>query len=481
MNSKLTVLVLIFLFSSLILVLPVFAQTDVEVTLSPANVVVNTSETATVEISIQNNRNVDDTFSLTVWPSIKWGGVTPNLEKYNIKVPANSIFTSNLYLTASSDADESITNFLVTAKSLTNASIIDSANVKVQVVRKSSVYISDIRLDSYTVNPGEDIGVTIVVTNAGDGSSLPLKLQTNVKTENEILKRFDYDVGQVSGISTKTVQHTYRTGDYLSPGTYSVESLLKDNLNRLVDSRLVTFKVNPIRNLEQSSSLSYNIFSQVKVITVKNEGNILEEGFYVTESVPSYVKNFFLPEMEPNRVEEKDNRIVYSWYIQSLAPGSEVAIKYEVRFFSLWIIVLVVIGLVVLAFKYVYSPKIIKRHRMEGSIERGKEIVVSVEVRNPTLHEIKNIIVSDLVTPIATVVDKFDTMRPTIRKTENGTELTWRIKSLSSMEERVLTYRVKPLVEIVGTLRLPKATISYIDRKKKKKDIASKTLIIKGK
>ncbi len=481
MELKLKILVPVFIISILAFSLPVFAQGEVEVTLSSEQITVNTSDTATVEITVQNNREVEDTFSITVWPSIKWGGITPNLEKYIVKVPAESSFTSDLYLTASSDAEEVISNFLVTAKSLTNATIIDSTNVKVQVRRRTAVYISDIKLDKYAVNPGDLIGITLTITNSGDGKSIPLKVQTNVKSELEILERFDQDIGQLEGKSIKSLLHTYEVGDYLSPYIYSVEVLLRDSLNRLIDSRSATFKVNVVKNLVQGSSTSYSLFSQIKVITINNNGNALEEGFYVTESVPSYVKNFFFPEKEPDIVEEKDNRIVYSWYIESLIPGGETSIKYEIRFFSIWLIGLVVIAAVVLAFKYVYSPKIIKKHKIEGAIQRGKEIIISLEVRNPTLHEIKDVVVSDLVTPIAIVIDRFDTMRPSVKKTENGTALVWKIKSLKPMEERVLTYRIKPVVEIIGTLRLPKATINYTDRKKKKKAIASKVMIIKGK
>ena len=466
------------IFTTLVLALPVFAD-DVEVTLTPEYVLVNTTETEFTIITVHNNRNVEDTFSLTVWPSIKWGGVTPNLEKYLLKVPAESSASTKLYLTAAGDADEVVTNFLVTAKSLNNASVIDSANVKVQILRKTSVYISDVKLDTYVVNPGDSITATVTATNSADADSDPLKLQTNVRTSAEILKRFDDELDEIGGESTKSVQHTYTTGKYLSPATYSVEVILKDSLNRMIDTRSVTFRVERVKNLVQSGSLSYSIFSQIKTITIKNEGNVLEEGFYVTESVPVYVKNFFYPEVEPATIEEKDNRIVYSWYISSLQPGSEATIKYEVRFFSIWLIGLAVIGVVVLAFKYAYTPRIIKKHSLFGKIERGKEIMISLEVRNPTLHEIKNVEVMDLVTPIANVVDKFDTMKPSIKRMDHGTELTWSIRSLRPMEERVLTYRIKPVVEIIGTLMLPKARITYLDRKKRKKDIASKVVIIK--
>ena len=81
--------------------LPAMAD-DVTVSLNPDTLMLNTSQTKTVQITVQNSRNIDDTFSLTVWPSIEWAGVTPNLERYSVKVPGRSNFTSNLFLTASS-------------------------------------------------------------------------------------------------------------------------------------------------------------------------------------------------------------------------------------------------------------------------------------------------------------------------------------------------------------------------------------------
>jgi hypothetical protein len=78
-------------------------------------------------------------------------------------------------------------------------------------------------------------------------------------------------------------------------------------------------------------------------------------------------------------------------------------------------------------------------------------------------------------------VDRFDTMKPVIRKAGTGTELTWKIKTLNPREERVLTYRIKPVVDIVGTMRLPKASMNYLDRKQRKKAVASKVVIIHGK
>jgi hypothetical protein len=102
-----------------------------------------------------------------------------------------------------------------------------------------------------------------------------------------------------------------------------------------------------------------------------------------------------------------------------------------------------------------------------------------LEVRNRTRHEIKDVLIRDFVPSIATVVEKFDTLRPTLRKVAGGTELVWRLDSIGPLEERVLAYRVKPSVDIIGTLKLPKALMRYTDKEKKVKRVISKNIKIR--
>jgi hypothetical protein len=132
------------------------------------------------------------------------------------------------------------------------------------------------------------------------------------------------------------------------------------------------------------------------------------------------------------------------------------------------------------AFKLFYKPTIVKRHSHEGPITRDKEILVSLDVRNRTKHEIRDVEVRDVVPSIARVVERFDTLAPRTKTSEIGTELRWKIDSLKPREERVLTYRIRPVVEVTGSLNLPEAKVRYVDKKKVKRIIASKSLLIKG-
>ena len=46
-------------------------------------------------------------------------------------------------------------------------------------------------------------------------------------------------------------------------------------------------------------------------------------------------------------------------------------------------------------------------------------------------------------------------------------------------DERIITYRVKPIVDILGTIRLPKAYIKYSGKKGEVKKVLSKTLFLR--
>ena len=453
---------------------------DVELVISAADLKVNTTETRSVELTIINNQAVEDTFSLSVWPSTTWSGITPNLEKDKIiKLPAGANSTTRLFFSVESGADEIITTFLVSVGSISNPNATDSGSVNVRVIRKTAIYISDLKLDKYILDQSDCITIISTITNFASTSG-PYRLQTDIKSGSTLITRFDDFIESVEGKSIKELENRYCFDKYATTGTYTIETTLKTSLNKFVDSRLTTFKINKVPNLVYEKKVAYNPFAQIKTIRVKNEGNVVEEDFYVTETVSEFVSKFFYPEEESVMSEPIDGKVSYKWLIDSLAPGEETVIRYEVRFFSIWFSGLMIVVVVFMAFSYVYKPKIRKSATPGGPIKRGKDISVMLEIKNSTIHEIKNLTVKDTVPPIAKVDERFDTMKPDVKKSDAGTEMTWKIKSLQPLEERVLTYRIKPVVEVVGSLRMPSATITYVDNKKRKKIMASRALEIKS-
>lgn len=458
---------------------PSAAAGEVSLSVSPAEISINNTEIKSVDVVVTNNQNSADTFSLSVWPSTEWAGITPNLERDKvIGLEPGSSSTVKLYFSVAAEAEPIATNFLVTAKSLVVENASASATVNVVTMRKTYVYISDIFIDKYSLNPEECMNIRIDVTNLGLNAE-SYKLSTVVTKDTAPVSRLEDDLLIVDGNSVGSASHSYCAGKYTPWGTYTLSATLKTTLNKLLDTQSKNFKVVEKSGLVYEKSVSYTPFAQIKTITVRNDGNRVERDFYVTESVSDFASKLFYPVTPPASTESADGKTVYSWRIQLLNPGEQTAVTYEIRFISIWISGLVIALVVFVAFTYVYTPRISKGFMMAGPLKRGKEVPVLLELRNSTLYEIRNLVVSDSIPPLASLVEKFDTMKPDAKKTDAGTELVWRIKSLKPFEERVLTYRIKTNVDIIGSMRLPRASMEYLNRKHQAKAVSSKAVELK--
>ncbi|MCX6821097.1 MAG: hypothetical protein NT016_04080 [Candidatus Aenigmarchaeota archaeon] len=479
-SSERAAVLAVALVSILLLASSQAAKADgVAVTIVPSDVYIVNNGTKSVDVTVTNDQTFTDDFSVSVWPSTTYYNITPTLGQSKIigLAPASSA-TLKLYFFAAENATVLSTNFTVTATStLMSGGANSSAVVTVHIQRNILVGISDIFLDDYTLDPAQCMNVRIDVTNLGlTLGQYRLSTVISDNKDSSVVKRLNDDSLNVGSKSLGSVSHQYCLEKYQANGTYTLSATLKDSLNTLIDTRSVYFEVNPLTSLLYDKSVSYTPFAQTKVITIKNDGNFAQRYFNVTESVSGIVTKLFYPVTPPSSIENADGKVTYVWTITRLNPGETTSVTYEIRFVSIWISGLVIALLVYVAFAYVFTPRISKNVIMVGPLKRGKEVTALIEMRNATLYELKNITVTDSIPPIASLVEKFDTMRPDTKRNEYGTQLTWKIKSLKPLEERVLTYRLKTNVDVIGSVRLPAAGMEYMNHKRQTKRIVSKPL-----
>jgi hypothetical protein len=468
-----------FLASFLLIASGASAAGELKISLSNNDITTYIGDTASIDATITNNQLKSDTFSITVFPSY-WYGIRVDLQDNFVSINARSNATTKIYFGTTNSSDAIISPFTIAVQSISNKNINDTSMFKLTVLRKSPVFVSDIRISKYNINPGDAINIDSYISNTALFAMGSYSIQTNLRSNEVILKRFDDSIDSMPPGSVKKLTNTYTFDKYASPGKYSVDVTVIDENGLMKSYKTSDLNVSTVNKTVEEKSVEYGLMSQTVTITVRNEGNVNASNFYITESVPQFVKNLFYPQIEPDKKEQKDIRVIYYWHVDSLAPGQEIVIKYEIRSTSIIIVFVLLLLFVMIAFKYVFSPKVVKRVKHSGSLTREKEVVVSIEVKNGSRHEIKDLIVRDFVPTIATVVEGFDTIKPSLRKTPGGTELLWRIDSLKSFEERVLSYRIKPVVEVAGTLKLPKVRIAYFNKKKQKKVIASKSVWVKA-
>ena len=475
----------VFLLLAILLSVSIVNAEGVNVNLKTKDLTGYTGETTTTEITIENVKSMSDEFSVDIWPPY-WAGISVVPEKPRVIVSAGSSETVKLYFSIPIDTDELIVPYNISVKSIRNETVSTLQILNLRVIRTVPIRISDVIASKYEVYPREEIRIEISVSNSGNDAYLDANLKAAVKKDDIIVWNFSENMPIIQGKSTQSVEKFFSFEKYAEPGKYVLEIFLKDALGNIVSRRTAlsstptpTFKLKNVANVIHEKSISYGLMLQTVTISVKNEGNAPTTSFYVTEDVPTFMKAFFYPSGQAT-VEMIGDRIYYHWLIQSLMPGETRTIMYQINLWNAWAISLILIIAVVIAFKVVYVPSVVKGFRHIGLITREKEIQIKLEAKNRSIHEIRDVIVRDFVPPIAKVVDRFDTIRPLIRRVGTGTEVIWKFDSLKPREERVLTYWIVPNVDIPGALKLTKAYMKFVDKKRVKRVSASKTVTIKS-
>jgi len=135
-------------------------------------------------------------------------------------------------------------------------------------------------------------------------------------------------------------------------------------------------------------------------------------------------------------------------------------------------------GIVYFFFKLSFKPSVVKKHGIYGKI-REKEIPVIIEIKNKSRQKMHNLMVQDFVPIMTKLMPRFETLKPKVKKTKKGIELTWKFDSIGPGEERVILYYLKPLVELTGELTLPPVKVIYYDESKNRRMLVSNELTIK--
>ncbi|MBI2545319.1 MAG: hypothetical protein HYW22_01825 [Candidatus Aenigmarchaeota archaeon] len=456
------------------------ANAAIQVTI-PSNVVVYTGETTDINVKITNTGS-QDTFSLNVFPP-QLEKVSASADSFLITLNGNSETVVKVHFTVAIDTDPVSRSFVITAKSVSNPTITDTQNIVLQITRKTPVYVRDMSLDNYNLNPGGNVTVNADVFNLDDTNSAQYFLKVTVAKNGDVIKTFNRQVDSIPPRSTYRFSDMLTLDKYASPGTYTVNADIRDVSNNLKYSTSTTFSVNTVTQPSTEyihKSTGFNIVTSYVTMTIKNDGNVILPGFELTDSIPNFAQILFSPSIEPSSKQSVDGREVYSWGVPALQPGEQYTVSYSFALWRVWIVLIVIGAGVYLFYKSLATPVIQKGMRHIGTITRGKEVMILIEVRNKALHEIKDVEVVDVVPHIAKVIESFETLKPKISKAPHGTLVRWNLGNLKPREERVVTYKIKSLVDVSGPLNLPPAEILYTDRGQNRRSIASKQALTKA-
>jgi len=457
----------------------VLAADEIGISLNPSETVVASGDTKTVAVTITNNQEKTDIFSVSIFPT-NFKGMTTSFETDRLSINSHSSKEVKISFSAAECVEEFSNLFTVGAQSLSDSALKSSGTIKLTTERTFQVCISSIKFDKDFVQPGQTTTITVIITNPAESNSLPVTLITAVKSiSGDTLQTFTDRIEAVQGRGISQTSHQYTFGQFSASGFYTFQITLKDDSGKIISEKSIQYRVGSVEKIIQTKEIAYGFLSQKITIKVRNDGNEPANNVIVKETIPAFMKLFFFPKDSPTSEATTGSQTVYTWLIPTILPGEEKSLTYELAVWNAVLVIIAVILLVLIAFRYVFTIRISKSYRKFATVAGAKEILVSLEVKNRTRHVLKDVIVRDYLPSSAHIIERFDTMRPTIQKTLAGTELVWKFETLRPHEERVISYHIKPSMDIVGEIRLPKANVRYMDQRKEFRKSISKHLIVK--
>jgi len=314
------------------------------------------------------------------------------------------------------------------------------------------------------IDPREPLSVKLFLENRN-----PLNLRNlTIKLQSE-MPEFSKNVAiDLPPLDKKTMEFTITPNKYQQPKKYILFFVFerKGQVVKVLEKRveIVTLTTEFSRDVVEET-VFLKKFMQLSII---NEGNVIntqEVKFPIT-----FWQSLFVKSDATVKVIDDQRHLVWE---STLDPGELETINFTVNYRILFYILLIA-ALLAIFYWAVQSPvELTKKAIATRSGDSGalSEIKVTLELKNKTKGPVKNISVIDLVPAIANVEKSLElgTLKPhDIKHTKQGTRVVWNLTEIDGHEHRLITYKLRAKLNILGTFSLPRAQVKYGKRGKKK-------------
>ena len=241
------------------------------------------------------------------------------------------------------------------------------------------------------------------------------------------------------------------------------------------------FQIMHYGGIVESHDEKKSFLKKTTTITLTNEGNgdIID----VYKMQKGFFERFFMS-FEPGFERFQEDGENYLGWTLNLAPYESM----EIRMVTSHRVPFGIIVLIIAAIVFYYllrSPVVVHKSATVLSTKEGgiSELKVLIILKNRSPKPVKGVTVIDKVSHIADVLREFEmgTLHPTkvFRHDKKGTLIKWEVKELDRFEERVLAYKIKSRLSVLGDFRLPVAVVKYkaVSGKEKSTHSNSVTLI----
>lgn len=247
------------------------------------------------------------------------------------------------------------------------------------------------------------------------------------------------------------------------PGVYlfTVEAYVQNNL---IGRKSKALEVRAYDNIVSSSDEEVNIFSKTIHYTYLNNGTQITD--FVSETPLSFLEFIFVYYSSPDKYYE-NGKLKYDL---SLKPGETKDIIIQVTYVPFLLLPFLMFGLFY-AYYQLTRKLVISKVLLEQEMEGGSLLAkLEITIKNLSRKPLSTVKIIEELPLFVTGVGGFTTLKPEVKNERN---LEWTIEHLSPREERIMTYKIKTKIGIIGAVSLPSTKVAFKDYKGMKYEVLS--------
>lgn len=329
--------------------------------------------------------------------------------------------------------------------------------VTFQVNRDQSIVMTQFEAPQAEYSPGDNLTVSMTAMNVvqEDRSANSYQLTVSFAGQDHIVPGSALDPGESERLSVTIPLTDIRAGEY------ALDAYLMSGSNQVFRKQSATVRVLGEPDVGTSTESDTGIFGGSTTVVKRNTGNEIAEGVEISERVPWYKEPFVSVSPPPTQSDPYSGGTEYIWRRAMLEPGESFSATVSHSYYILVLLAIILAAAGFVLYRRFMTVRVVKvvRRTADGGIS------VHVRVKNRTGKTISGVELEDFAPGIAELQEEFDARRPDqVRHTDDGTSLLWRMGTLDPDEERIMTYRLTPRVEVEGRVSLPEAEVSYEQR-----------------
>ncbi len=438
----------------------VAAEVDFSVSITPLDNVITIDQKAKFRITITNNANGPEEFRIKTMDYPLWEVITDPISN-PITVAVPPLGSRSLDILIGPLQLKSLGVYDVTLLVQKEGSE-DSLNspLRVNIVSPEAgdyveTVLATIVMDD-EINPSRPVPIKVKLNNQNsiEYREVIVKIESSMFSQEQ-----EINLGKKE---KKTVEFDVTLPPMAPPGSDTIVAtvLLR---NKTLDREFKRFDIVKYQKVESSSSMSQKLLKKTQELTYTNIGNVPFDG--TVKVSQNFVQSLFTSSNPKGYVTVEDGRRFLALKV-NIPPGGTFSWVVSQNYFALLVIMLLVVVGAGLYFA-MRAPVALRKAGANVVMREGgvAELKVIIHIKNRGKLRLQDIHVIDRVPDIADLERglSIGTLHPVkvLKHEKKGTIIKWIIEHLDPEEDRVISYKIKSHLPIVGGFSLPPFVVAY--------------------